>query len=261
MTRTMRLWRILALAAFTAGVLAAPAGAGAADRKFKRKECLDCHTEEAKKFSAFRFTHEAVKKGECEACHQRHGIVPKLLLKESGNKLCYSCHKPASIGMDQPNVHAVLRTGSCTQCHAVHGSNAPHMLKAEGSAACWECHDRKAFERKNVHPVLAKEGCGACHATHASAQKSLLKAEEGQLCVKCHAPTSGGFAKAHRGVPGRREALQRLPRAALLRPAEADEGLGPLGAVRRLRPVPRRSEQPEAVRGAGGGGQAVRQLP
>ena len=122
--------RIAALArvAGIALALAALPSAAAAQMKFKQKECLDCHTKLADKYAAYKVTHKAVRERKCEECHLRHGLVPKLLLKESGNRFCYKCHDKKSIGMDKPNVHSVLRQGKCTTCHDAHGSNAPHML-------------------------------------------------------------------------------------------------------------------------------------
>ncbi len=100
-----------------------------AQMKFKQKECLDCHTKQASQYAAYKYTHPAVREKKCEDCHLRHGLVPKLLLKESGNGFCFRCHKREAVGIDQANVHSVLRKGSCTTCHDPHGSNSPHMLK------------------------------------------------------------------------------------------------------------------------------------
>ena len=157
------------LAALAAVALLAPGVALAAPKQqFKKKDCSECHDKLAKKIAALPHQHEVFKKGDCEACHLRHGVVPKLLLKQTGAELCTGCHAKAKIGLDKPNVHKVAQTGSCTKCHEPHGSAASHLLKAEGAAACYGCHDKKKFERKSVHKVLASSGCGACHAAHGS---------------------------------------------------------------------------------------------
>ncbi len=54
-------------------------------RKFKRKECLDCHEEYVEKYDSMANVHEVAEDRECESCHLRHGVVGKLLLKEEGN--------------------------------------------------------------------------------------------------------------------------------------------------------------------------------
>src|SRR5690242_5570775 len=104
------------------------AGAVLADG-FKKKECLDCHQKFAEKLRPAKDLHPGIKEQRCEDCHLRHGIVPKLLLKASGNDLCLGCHKKESIGLDKPNVHQVLKSGQCTQCHDPHGSPARMLLK------------------------------------------------------------------------------------------------------------------------------------
>ena len=122
--------------------LAAPAA-----EQFKRKECLDCHQKFSEQVLSRKNVHAIVKQQKCEDCHLRHGIVPKLLLKEAGNALCLKCHEKKSIGLDKRVVHPVLRTGDCTQCHDAHGSNARFMLKAEGYSSCFSCHKQEAFQR------------------------------------------------------------------------------------------------------------------
>ncbi|NIM04195.1 MAG: cytochrome C, partial [Armatimonadetes bacterium] len=61
--------------------------------------------------------HPVVKEKKCEDCHLRHGIVPKLLLKEEGNEICFSCHSRESLGLDKPGIHSALKRGKCTACH------------------------------------------------------------------------------------------------------------------------------------------------
>ncbi len=192
-------WVVLLVGALAAGLALSPFRAGAAERKFKTKGCADCHQKAVEKFKEAKFAHAAVKDQKCEACHLRHGTVGKLLLKQQGNALCYSCHKRDAIGMDKPVVHKVLRSGSCTQCHDPHGSQAPHLLKAEGAEACFGCHAREPFQRKTVHAVL-KSGCASCHAAHASSVPNLLVADQAKLCAQCHA-SNGAFQKAHGGYP------------------------------------------------------------
>ena len=167
-------------------------------QQFARKECLDCHQKFADKYMGLKNVHAIVKQQKCEDCHLRHGIVPKLLLKESGNALCLKCHDKKAIGLDKPNVHPVLRTGECTQCHDAHGSNAKFMLKAEGDASCFSCHKKEPFERKVQHKA---GNCATCHTAHASSQKKLLVADPIKLCIKCHSAEEKNFQAKHGGLP------------------------------------------------------------
>ena len=139
--------------------------------KFAQKECLDCHKKFADKYLGMKDVHPVVKENKCEECHLRHGIVPKLLLKETGNSLCLRCHSKEKIGMNKANVHTALKTGKCTLCHNPHASQGSHLLQAEGSAMCYQCHKKDAFEKKVVHKVLAQEGCKACHMAHSAEEK------------------------------------------------------------------------------------------
>ena len=169
--------------------------------QFARKECLDCHAKFADKLHDLKNLHAPVKSQKCEECHLRHGTVPKLLLKESGNALCLTCHKKESLGLEKKVVHPVLKTGKCTDCHDAHGSNTKFLLKREGKLECYSCHKPEPFEKKFVHKVVADGGCMACHTAHASDQKGLLIAAEGPLCLKCHAAEAAPFQKAHGGLP------------------------------------------------------------
>lgn len=205
----MRFWRqtnrsvigLCALAAFSLmlAIFTSPSGAAS---KFAAKGCLDCHQKFSNTYLSMKSLHPMVKAGNCEDCHLRHGRVPQMLLKESGNALCISCHSKASIGMDKKNVHTAIKNGKCVSCHNPHGSDAPHLLKAADSAQlCYKCHDKAVFTQKVQHAPLAGQGCSACHSAHGSDQKNLLTKEEPQLCLACHESGKGSFKKAHGGYP------------------------------------------------------------
>jgi predicted CXXCH cytochrome family protein len=97
--------------------------------------------------------HAVVKEKNCEGCHLRHGIVPKLLLKKDGNEVCFPCHSKEKIGLNKSNVHTVLKRGKCVTCHDPHASSAAHLLKKEGNEACYECHKKAGYEKKVIHKV------------------------------------------------------------------------------------------------------------
>src|SRR5215831_17092018 len=169
-------WRSWATCAgaLSALLVLLPGAAAAETRKFQAKSCTECHGAFVQKVAPLKVQHPGIKDGNCESCHLRHGIVPKLLLKQEGNVLCLSCHAKEKIGLDKPNVHSALKTGKCVQCHDPHGSSAPHLLAGEGAGACTACHDRKAFERPVVHAALKTAGCPACHLAHSSSEANLL---------------------------------------------------------------------------------------
>src|SRR6516225_11174739 len=107
-----RSWGASAAAALAVAVLQAPI-LGAETRKLQSKSCIDCHGAFVQKLAPLKVLHPGVKEGNCESCHLRHGIVPKLLLKQEGNALCLSCHAKETIGLDKANVHSALKTGKC----------------------------------------------------------------------------------------------------------------------------------------------------
>ena len=126
-------------------ILALPADAK--KRKFKQKECLDCHEEFIEEYLSMSNVHAVVEDRKCEDCHLRHGIVGKRLLKEEGNKLCHECHTIEDLKLDQPGVHTALKQGTCISCHNPHASNSPYLLSAEGDAVCFECHEQEDYTR------------------------------------------------------------------------------------------------------------------
>ena len=67
----------------TGGVLLLSGQADAAKKRtFKRKECVECHTQFKEEVLSRSNVHDAMKEGDCEQCHLRHGLVGKLILKD-----------------------------------------------------------------------------------------------------------------------------------------------------------------------------------
>ena len=170
-------------------------------RQFVQKDCLDCHTEFAEKYFKMKNVHKVVQEKKCEDCHLPHGIVPKMLLKQPGNQICYTCHEKDKIGMDKAIVHTALKKGSCTSCHNPHASQAGHLLKAEGNDVCYQCHQKAEFEKKVVHKVMITESCLSCHVSHSADEPNLLKTKEIPLCLSCHDSNQAPFKKAHADYP------------------------------------------------------------
>ena len=123
----------------------APVNSYSAGKKFPQKDCLDCHKKFADKYFSMKDIHPVVKQKNCEACHLRHGIVPKLLLKEEGNSLCYSCHNKAQLGMEKAHIHSALKFGTCYACHNPHASQAKYLLKTDEKEICYQCHKKREF--------------------------------------------------------------------------------------------------------------------
>ena len=60
----------LGISVLLALTFADPAGAA---RKFKVKQCGDCHQDFIKQYQKKKSVHSMVKAGKCEECHLRHG--------------------------------------------------------------------------------------------------------------------------------------------------------------------------------------------
>jgi predicted CXXCH cytochrome family protein len=180
---------------FLCVVLHAATGMAAA-QKSARKDCLDCHTKFSDKYLGMKNVHAVVKQKNCEGCHLRHGLVAKLILKQTGNELCQTCHTKDRMGM-KPIMHTALKGGKCTDCHNPHASQTDHLLKVEGKDLCYQCHKKEDYEKKTVHAVLNTKGCAACHFSHSADEKGLLLKPETTLCLSCHDSGNSGFRKAH----------------------------------------------------------------
>jgi len=134
---------LIGLLVFLAGAAFLPAlNPALAQRKFERKECLDCHTKFADKYLGMKTIHTIVKEKKCDDCHLRHGKVPALILKKSGNELCYTCHSKEKMGVAKGKVHTAVRVGKCTNCHDPHATQTSHLLKHEGASLCTQCHQK-----------------------------------------------------------------------------------------------------------------------
>jgi DmsE family decaheme c-type cytochrome len=114
----------------------------------------------------------------CADCHNPHGSTgPKLLVKNSVNETCYTCHaeKRGPFLWE----HAPVRE-DCTNCHKPHGSNQVALLKARVPWLCQQCH------LAPQHPSSAYSGTGLPGTPPSGAQQML-----GKGCLNCHSQVHG----------------------------------------------------------------------
>jgi DmsE family decaheme c-type cytochrome len=100
--------------------------------------CFACHkTERAQTHRISTHPLDAGKMS-CSDCHNPHGSFgPKLLVKNSVNETCYTCHaekRGPFLWEHSPVVD------DCTNCHTPHGSTNTPLLKARAPFLCSECH-------------------------------------------------------------------------------------------------------------------------
>jgi DmsE family decaheme c-type cytochrome len=117
---------------------------GAAPDKLLAKKtefatCTSCHLR--RKASLVRSAHMPMREGQmtCSSCHNPHGSPgPALLLQNSLNENCYSCHaeKRSPMLWEHPPVKE-----NCANCHDPHGSLHPRMQVMKQPRVCQQCHD------------------------------------------------------------------------------------------------------------------------
>lgn len=164
------------------------------------KTCLDCHAEYRQRFSAGK-VHQPVAKGNCAACHRKHGLIGGAYLKASVPNICFTCHKEMAAGLGESStLHAPVKEGRCDLCHQPHNAAGPFLLAEARNAICFSCHEQQEFIRKYRHAPLEK-GCETCHATHGSTAGMLLHQPETQLCADCHDLKNPDFVSSHGGYP------------------------------------------------------------
>ena len=147
------------------------------------RSCQDCHRKEVNRFEEAKNIHTPVEKGNCDACHERHGLVGSLRLKTKEPDLCYSCHEDVKNKFERKYKHGTL--DKCSSCHDPHSSNKKFLLIDSGDSLCYKCHDKKDFRKKKVHEALSG-GCLTCHDPHSSDNKNILVEKKELLCSTCH---------------------------------------------------------------------------
>lgn len=189
---------LLCTAALAAALIGAPAVEAA-------KTCYDCHTKEKQLYSSRKTMHQPVREENCESCHKRHGFAQSLILQNTTNDLCYTCHADLKTELNKAHVHFPVTDGKCWDCHDPHASDKKGLLRAapegiDDPNACLMCHKNElqaSLDGKVHHEPFANLNCVACHSPHASDNSGLLTAPIDQLCGSCHKPTDSKMTKAH----------------------------------------------------------------
>jgi len=168
---------------------------------FEPKPCLECHKKTLPEYQK-KYIHQPMAKKDCEACHNRHGKIAVLSLKErEQSKLCTKCHTEFAARIaGNTSVHTALKQGKCTACHNPHASDNKFLQKKTGSEECFTCHKKDSFVRAMQHKPLT-DGCLVCHNPHGSEFGRNLIKKEIDLCSSCHNFNAEAFKNAHKGYP------------------------------------------------------------
>ena len=100
--------------------------------------CFACHKAQRAQIQRFSRHPIAFGKVTCSDCHNPHGSIgPKLLVKNSVNETCYTCHAEKRGPFLWEHAPVV---DDCTNCHTPHGSNLSPLLKMRSPMLCQSCH-------------------------------------------------------------------------------------------------------------------------
>jgi DmsE family decaheme c-type cytochrome len=100
--------------------------------------CFTCH--KTQRAQIHRFSRHPIEEGKvtCSSCHNPHGSTgPTLLVKNSVNETCYTCHAEKRGPFLWEHAPVV---DDCTNCHTPHGSNLGALLKMRPPMLCQSCH-------------------------------------------------------------------------------------------------------------------------
>ena len=151
--------------------------------------CFNCHKTERGQVN--RISHHPVMEGKvvCADCHNPHGSTgPKLLVKDSVNDTCYTCHaeKRGPFLWE----HAPV-TDDCTNCHTPHGSTNSPLLKARAPWLCQECHS--GDHAKNIYSGANLPGGNVVtiNGIQGLANQSPPAQLSARACMNCHVLVHG----------------------------------------------------------------------
>lgn len=159
------------------------------DRVTQPEVCFKCHKEQ--RALMHRISTHPVLAGKmgCTDCHNPHGSTgPKLLVKNSVNETCWTCHaeKRGPYLFEHQPV-----SDDCTNCHNPHGSSNPTLLKARLPWLCQECHSgdhaRTLYSGANLPGGAVTSVNGTKPLQNQSAAVQLVARD----CLNCHSLIHG----------------------------------------------------------------------
>ncbi len=120
----------------------------------------------------------------CSDCHNPHGSTgPTLLVKNSVNETCYTCHADKRGPFLWEHAPVI---DNCAHCHTPHGSNNASLLKTRAPWLCQECHSGDHGNQVNSGANLA----GGSVTTVNGVQRPGAAATRAQMaaraCLNCH---------------------------------------------------------------------------
>jgi len=155
--------------------------------------CLSCHQSSRYMKNFQREKH--YQSGEtCLSCHSVHPDRPSpMLLSNSPQELCFTCHQDKLAEFNLPYKHKVLEGRMyCWDCHDSHDTetSVQKIGFKEIDERCFKCHPSQRGPFTYEHLASNVGTCRVCHTPHGSENARLLRrSDQSLLCPECH---SGG---------------------------------------------------------------------
>ena len=148
--------------------------------------CFTCHKEQRAQIN--RPSHHPIPEGKmgCSDCHNAHGSAgPKLLVRDSVNATCYTCHMEKR----GPFVHNHEPVSEdCGNCHNPHGTTAENMLKVRPPFLCHQCHTPHGGF---IPQLKGAQVTGNLPSSNAGYGKGTINVTQGRACLNCHTQVHG----------------------------------------------------------------------
>ena len=151
--------------------------------------CFECHKTQRAQVHLISTHPILVGKVACSDCHNPHGSsAPKLMVKDTINETCYSCHaekRGPFLWEHSPVVD------DCTNCHTPHGSTKAALLKARPPWLCQECHSGDHGAAINSGANLPTGNATTVNGLQPLGNQSPRAQTNARACLNCHVVIHG----------------------------------------------------------------------
>jgi DmsE family decaheme c-type cytochrome len=151
--------------------------------------CFACHKSERAQTHRLSTHPLLAGKMACSDCHNPHGTTsPKLLVKNSVNETCTSCHaeKRGPFLWE----HAPV-ADDCSTCHVPHGSTNAPLLKTRPPLLCQQCHSGDHGAQLNSGANLGGGNLTTVNGINPLANAAARAQLAGRACLNCHVLVHG----------------------------------------------------------------------
>jgi DmsE family decaheme c-type cytochrome len=156
--------------------------------------CFTCHKDQRAQLHRISTHPVLAGKMGCSDCHNPHGSTgPKLLIKNSINETCLTCHdekRGPFLWEHQPV------SDDCTNCHTPHGSNNEPLLKARLPWLCQDCHSGDHARSVYSGANLAGGAVTSVNGTKPFQNQAPNAQIVGRDCLNCHSLVHGSNSPA-----------------------------------------------------------------